>query len=407
MAKAPLLYLCHRIPYPPNKGDKIRSFNILKKLSEHFDIYLGCFIDDPFDQQYVSKLEDYCQEVFSLNQHKTMAKLKGLKAFLVGQPITLPYYFDLAMKQWVSKTFQQHNIQHIFVYSSSMAQYCDDEAYRHANRVIDFVDVDSDKWRQYADKKSGIAKWVFQREHRTLAQYEKAVAQSFTHSLFVSPDEAKLFCSLHPEVTDTKVQGVLNGVDIDFFNPEAKMAEESIPKKPYLVFTGAMDYWANVDSVLWFSEFVWPQIRRSHPECLFYIVGGNPSPEVTKLAEQPGIVVTGRVHDIRPYILHASCAVAPMRIARGIQNKVLEAMALNKPIVTTTMGMEGINAPENNSVKVTDDIEQYTVACRRFLTEKVESDNRNWIIDHFTWKATLAHMEQYFYEKEKGASYVG
>ncbi|OKY26707.1 TIGR03087 family PEP-CTERM/XrtA system glycosyltransferase [Thalassotalea sp. PP2-459] len=396
MNKEPLLYLCHRIPYPPNKGDKIRSFNILKKLSESYDVYLGCFIDDPFDKQYVSALNKYCVDVCAIVQNKTLSKIKGLKAFFTGQAITLPYYADTAMKHWVNRTFHQQNIKNIFVYSSSMAQYCQDDAFSLATRVIDFVDVDSDKWRQYAEKKSGIAKWVFQREHEKLAQYEAEVTETFTHSLFVSPDEAALFKSLQAEHVQNKIHGVLNGVDVEFFDPEAEMANESLPEGPFISFTGAMDYWANVDSVLWFAEHVWPKIQEQAPHCLFYIVGGNPSAEVEKLAEQSGIIVTGRVHDIRPYIAHAACVVAPMQIARGIQNKVLEAMSLNKPIVTTTMGMEGINAPSNEHLVISDDPVEFTNACVNFLADKAQPANRQWVIDNFTWQATLANLPDYF-----------
>jgi hypothetical protein len=152
--KQPLLFLCHRIPFPPNKGDKIRSFNILKKLAEHYDVHLGCFIDDSFDKQYVEGLSKYCASIFHLDQYKTMAKVRGLTGFLTNKPITLPYYFDKRMQQWASRVVAQQKIEKAFVYSSSMAQYIQGYEFSSLVRVIDFVDVDSDKWRQYADKKS-------------------------------------------------------------------------------------------------------------------------------------------------------------------------------------------------------------------------------------------------------------
>lgn len=400
--KEPLLFLCHRIPFPPNKGDKIRSFNILKKLSETYAVHLGCFIDDPFDKQYVDGLNKYCASVFHLDQNKTFSKIKGLSGFLTGKPITLPYYYDRRMAQWTSATIAEHNITKVFVYSSSMAQYCQESRYSALERVIDFVDVDSDKWRQYAEKKQGIAKWFFNREYRLLAQVEDEICAQFSHSLFVSPDEAALFSARQPIEQQKSVHGVLNGVDINFFDPQAKFSEEKlVPKTPFISFTGAMDYWANVDAVLWFVKHAWPLIIAENPKAVFCIVGGNPSSEVLALAEQPGIVVTGRVHDIRPFIAKATCVVAPLQIARGIQNKVLEAMSLNKAIVVTTMAMEGINAQESNGVAISDDAEVYAQACLSYLNSiETALGNRDWIIEHFTWQNTLQPLQKYFSSKD-------
>ncbi|MEI6893689.1 MAG: TIGR03087 family PEP-CTERM/XrtA system glycosyltransferase [Colwellia sp.] len=416
ISKEPLLFLCHRIPFPPNKGDKIRSFNILKKLSEQYDIHLGCFIDDAFDKQYISKLHKYCASVFHLDQHKTLAKIKGLTGFLTNKPITLPYYFDRRMQQWTNRTLAEHKIDKVFIYSSSMAQYLQEKyvqgksqqegAYNALERVIDFVDVDSDKWRQYANKKTGLAKWFFNREYQLLAKEESDICAQFTHSLFVSANEAQLFSDNQPPEQKYKIHGVLNGVDIDFFNPNNTFSPESlVPQMPFICFTGAMDYWANIDAVLWFVEQVWPLILEQQPETVFCIVGGNPSNVIKALANNnKGIVVTGRVHDVRPFIDKAQCVVAPLQIARGIQNKVLEAMSLNKAIVVTTMAMEGINAEPSAGVVITDDKDVYAQACLRLLDEQAKGlTNREWILDHFTWQQTLQPLMRYFSETEEKA----
>ena len=410
--KEPLLFLCHRIPFPPNKGDKIRSFNILKKLNEQYDVHLGCFIDDPFDKQYVSGLDKYCASIFHLDQHKTIAKIKGLAGFLTNKPITLPYYFDKRMQQWTNRTIAQHKVEKVFIYSSSMAQYVQgnnvqvnckqDDEYSKLERVIDFVDVDSDKWRQYANKKTGIAQWFFNREYKLLAQEENSICAQFTHSLFVSPDEARLFRDKQPQAQQGKVHGLLNGVDVNFFDPEVSFSEEKlVPSVPFISFTGAMDYWANVDAVLWFVEHVWPLILVKQPNAIFCIVGGNPSSDVKALVKNNiGIVVTGRVHDVRPFIDQAQCVVAPLQIARGIQNKVLEAMSLNKAIVVTTMAMEGINALPSDGVIITDNKSAYADACLALLSDQPETlTNRAWILEHFTWQQTLQPLVNYFSPK--------
>ncbi len=393
--KEPLLFLCHRIPFPPNKGDKIRSFNILKKLSENFDVYLGYFIDDPYDLQYTNVLSKYCVDQFFLRQNKLVAKIKGLKAFLTGEPITLPYYYDKKMKEWVSQTVSCQHISNIFIYSSSMAQYCESKAYESCNKVIDFVDVDSDKWRQYANNKKGAARWVYNREYKKLAEYEDKICQMFDHSVFVSSDEAKLFSERQPINQRDKVHGILNGVDIDFFNPDANFEEETlIPSSAFISFTGAMDYWANVEAVVWFANEVWPKVLKSHPDLLFLIVGGNPSTEVKLLDKQPGIVVTGRVHDIRPFIEQACCSVAPIRIARGIQNKVLEAMALAKAVVLTPMAAEGITFPEIQQQLIYLDAASFASSVIKFVDDRESSklvgiENRIWMEQNYQWHNVL------------------
>lgn len=410
MKKEPLLFLCHRIPFPPNKGDKIRSFNMLKKLSEDYEIHLGCFIDDPFDEQFVTRLDDFCGSVFALPQHKTLAKIKGLKGLLTGEAITLPYYFDQQMQSWVFDIVSWQSINKVFIFSSSMAQYCEHEDFDALTRIIDFVDVDSDKWRQYAHKKNGLARWIFKRESHKLAVYENKICQNFDHSLFVSNDEAALFRACWPMIAVDKVHGVLNGVDIDFFDPQGDFSREAlVPSTPFICFTGAMDYWANVDAVVWFVNNVWPLVRQANPDAVFCIVGGNAGRDVRALSAQQGVVVTGRVYDVRPFICQARCVVAPLQIARGIQNKILEAMSLNKAIVATSMAMEGINARPSDSVHITDDAQQTAHFCNGYLAQsrvnskKPPSNNRQWVIEHFTWGQTLQPLEGFFLANKSGS----
>ncbi|MBU2310054.1 MAG: TIGR03087 family PEP-CTERM/XrtA system glycosyltransferase [Alphaproteobacteria bacterium] len=391
MAKSKILYLCHRIPYPPNKGDKIRSFNLLKALSEQYEVHLGCFIDDDFDYQYIDKLAQWCVEYKCRPQKKWRAKLKGLTSFFTGQPITIPYYSDVQLQRWVDYTLEEYQIDTVVIFSSSMAQFVDKPQYSNLHRVLDFVDVDSDKWRQYADNHDGLMRWIYQREHKLLQKSEQHYCERFDHSLFVSQNEAKLFQELMPEHLSEKIHPLLNGVDIDFFSPDYSLSIESPNLPPqYLVFTGAMDYWANVDAVQWFADEVWPTLMATNPELKFVIVGGNPTAAVKLLAKRPNILVTGRVEDVRPYILNARFVVAPLRIARGIQNKVLEAMAMNKIVVATDMAMEGINAPISGWLRQSDDASGFILHCQALIaTPDQICEARAWIIDHFTWQATL------------------
>lgn len=397
--KPPLLLLVHRIPYPPNKGDKIRSFNLMKALSENFELHLGCFYDDPFDQKYIPDLNHWCKSIYCLKLKKSTAILNGLSGFLTQQPITLPYYFHRKMATWVNGVVQQHAIADVLVYSSSMAQYVDSEKFKKLNRVIDFVDIDSDKWRQYAEKSKGIKRWFYRREARLLQRYEIEICERFNVCLFVSEDEADAFRQLVPASLRSRVFSLLNGVDTVYFSQSEPLSSPALPER-YLVFTGAMDYWANVDAVCWFCQAIWPQLRQSEPNLCFLIVGGNPHPKVRALSKYPGVIVTGRVNDIRPYIAQACFAVAPMLIARGIQNKVLEAMAMGKAVVCTTMAMEGINAPLSETAIIADQPESFVAACSRLLQQPITSNNnREWILQNFTWHQTLKPLPSLFADR--------
>ncbi|WJG10446.1 TIGR03087 family PEP-CTERM/XrtA system glycosyltransferase [Aliiglaciecola sp. LCG003] len=394
MSKPALLFLSHRIPFPPNKGDKIRSFNMLKVLSQHFDIYLGSFVDDPYDWQFADKLEEYCQQVFLLNQNKLTCKVKGLSAFLMGKSISEQYYQSTKMQKWVDKTIQQQGISQAFIYSSVMAMFTSEHLDK-LHQVVDFVDVDSDKWRQYAENKKGLAKWVYAREHRKLQRFENNVAAQSAHSLFVSDPEAALFKQqIGPEVHG-RIQGMLNGVDTAFFDPDSNF-EPLENEQVDVVFTGAMDYWANVDAVSWFVKFVWPLVRQRHPKAQFYVVGGNPTSDIKALNGNNGIVVTGRVKDVRPYIAQSLVTVAPLQIARGIQNKVLEALSMAKPVIATHMAIEGIDARSEN-IKITDDPEEFCEQVCQYLEAPQDAyENRLWIMENLKWTATLKGLPLLF-----------
>lgn len=394
--KEPLLFLSHRIPYPPNKGDKIRSYHILKHLSQRYRIFLGTFVDDAEDWQYLEGLEQYVEEHFCLPLNPLWSQVKGVTALALGKPISNPYYFDRKLQRWVDQVIERENPTKLFLYSSSMAQYVMDSKYQNRRRVIDFVDVDSDKWRQYAEKKSGVMKWVYQREHRYLLEFERKAAAQFNASLFVSDHEAALFRQMAPE-SQEKIGAVSNGVDLEYFSDTSELETPYPNENPVLVFTGAMDYWANADAVQWFCDEVFPLITRITESAEFYIVGINPSNQVLELGKRDGVTVTGRVEDIRPYIHFAKVAVAPLQIARGIQNKVLEAMANSTAVVATSAAMEGIAIPEDLQVLIQDTPEQFANKVVELLntheTELVGARSRKVVEDSYSWDACLQQLD--------------
>ncbi|WP_338678653.1 TIGR03087 family PEP-CTERM/XrtA system glycosyltransferase [Janthinobacterium sp. TB1-E2] len=338
-----LLFLAHRLPYPPNKGDKIRSWHMLQYLSRHFRVHLGCFIDDDDDWQHAKTVAALCASTRFIDLRRGPARWRAMQALLSRQAMSVQYYRDARLLQWVDGLVSGGKVRHALAFSGPMAQYIDGSASRHLHRVIDFVDVDSDKWRQYGDSKPWPMSQLYRREAQLLLQYERHIAQQFTAASFVSPAEAALFRQCAP-MARRKTGYFNNGVDTAYFTPMPAQPGVYPAGVQALVFTGAMDYWPNVDAVQWFVRHVWPALRRQFPQLQFYIVGSAPVPAVTALARVAGVVVTGKVPDIRPYLAGAALAVAPLRIARGVQNKVLEAMAMGKIVLATPQALEGIAA---------------------------------------------------------------
>lgn len=389
-----ILFLAHRIPYPPNKGDKIRSFHILKHLAKSFRVHLGAFVDDPVDWRYVKDVEALCGETRLLPLHPGWAKLRSLQGFLAGEALSLPYYRDAAMAAWVDGIVRNRPLAGILVFSSAMAQYA--ERVDSPVRVIDFVDVDSDKWRQYSENKPWPLSWVYRREGLCLLAFDQRMASRFDRSLFVSEDEAALFRSLAPESAD-KIFAMENGVDTAYFDAGGEYENPYPEGVEALVFTGAMDYWANVDAVAWMVKEIFPEVLRARSSAKFYIVGARPSPEVKALAAADGVIVTGAVKDIRPYLAHARLAVAPLRIARGIQNKVLEAMAMGKPIVATRAAMEGIDVNGPLDFELADTAQESVasildILCRSTLPAR-SWKNRDFICARYGWERNLSQLD--------------
>jgi sugar transferase (PEP-CTERM/EpsH1 system associated) len=383
-----LLFLVHRIPYPPNKGDKIRSFHFLKALAKRYRIYLGAFVDDPDDWQYADELNEFCKDILLLELKPLRAKIASIEGFFTGGALSPPYYNNQQLQSWIDNTVGQHYIHKALIFSSVMAQFIKPEY--NLELVADFVDVDSDKWAQYALKKKWPTSWVYRREAIKLLKFEREVAKVAKSTLFVSENEANLFKRLAPEVS-SKITDVKNGVDLDYFIPGSEYVSPYPEGESIITFTGAMDYWANCDAVTWFANEVFPKMLQTKPLSKFYIVGSNPSKAVQLLGEEKAVVVTGTVSDIRPYIAHADVVVAPLRIARGIQNKILEAMAMEKRVIATPNAIEGIPVSGQEDVLIAEDPDEFARIVIEILSDskiqKKSIANRVFIENKFSWQA--------------------
>ncbi len=367
-----LLFLSHRIPYPPNKGEKIRAYHWLRTLSQHWRIHLGTFFDDPSDLDGLAALQGLCADIKLVRLHPYRSRVRALAALLGTGPLSLAYYHSTELQRWAQAKFAS-GIQCMLVYSSAMAQYVPRDLRDAATTgpvlpssalavdspltprlvaLADYVDVDSEKWRQYS-KAGGPMAWLYRLEARRLARFERTAAERFARVLFVSKPEAECFLRIAPEQVE-KTAWLGNGVDTGYFAPEAEYADPYPAGGPVMVFTGAMDYRPNVDAVVWFAREILPRVQAEVSGARFCIVGGRPAPKVQVLARLPGVTVTGRVADVRPYLAHATLAVAPLRIARGVQNKVLEAMAMRRPVVCTSAALVGLDAAVGHEIAVAD-----------------------------------------------------
>ena len=317
--------------------------------------------------------------------------------------MSVEHYKSASLQRWVDQVVATHDIQYLFAYCSSVAQFFTHPRFADKKRVLDMCDVDSDKWRQYCENKPLHSKLIYGREYRLLSSYEQFLLRELDGITLVTDEERELFRKLSPQSYSEKISTLSNGVDVAYFSRDADYDYKDQPQcnGPSICFTGAMDYWANEDAVVWFAEHVWPELTKACPQLTFYIVGGNPSEHVKDIASLNNVIVTGRVVDVRPFIAHATVCVATLRIARGVQNKVLEAMAMNKPVVMTSMAQEGIALPASQQPFVQDTPSAVLIAIMQLLEEpelvnRVGKENREWIETHYSWDGALKPLDTIF-----------
>jgi polysaccharide biosynthesis protein PslH len=392
---ANLLFLTHRLPYPPNKGDKVRSYHLLRHLSAHHRVFLGTFVDDPDDEQHLPTVKALCVELHATRLHPTRARIGSLSGLLRNEPLTLAYYRDAGLRSWIGDLQARKVIDAALVFSSSMAQYV---TQFDGLRLVDFVDVDSAKWTDYAPAHRWPLSWLYRREGQQLLAYERDVAAQADQSFFCTEKETAMFHALAPESAST-VSVLCNGVDADFFRPDAARASPFAQAEVPIVFTGAMDYWPNVDAVEWFAKDMLPRLRQAWPQAKFYIVGRSPAPAVSALAGDD-VVVTGTVADVRPYLQHAAVVVAPLRLARGIQNKVLEAMAMARPVVAASTCVQAIDANAGEHLVAATDADDYIQAISDLLHQPqraaaIGRAGRQCVVAGYDWEARLAPIDRF------------
>lgn len=386
-----VIFLVHRIPFPPDKGDKIRSFHLLKGLSQHYRVHLGAFIDHSEDRQYQDEVAQLCANTCFVDLDPRLARFRGVAGLLSREPLTFAYYRSRRLARWVKQVSTRHDVCALIAFSGCMAQY--GKPSFGARRILDLVDVDSEKWRQYSAMSHGLLRWAYGREYRLLHQAEIAMAREFDYTVLVSDSEADLLRSRMGSDA-CRVKAIGNGVDTGFFDPSRDYPNPYAPSgAPVAVFTGAMDYRANVDAVQWFARAVWPHIRVQCPAAQFWIVGARPTIAVRNLDTLNGVVVTGRVEDVRPYLRYAQVGVAPLRVGRGVQNKVLEALAMTLPVVATPQAWEGIDpVPADCGVSTPDSDEMARAVSKYLQARQSAAVGRRFVAEHHDWGQAVERL---------------
>ncbi|WP_341896522.1 TIGR03087 family PEP-CTERM/XrtA system glycosyltransferase [Sphingobium sp. YR657] len=389
-----ILFLCHRIPFPPDRGDKIRSYHLLKRLAEVAPVHVGCFADDDRDMGFAGEMAQSTtsQCVLMRNRSKVVAGLTGLAR---RQSLLISLFDHPGLHRWVAQTLAERPIRAVVAYSAQMAHFVP-MLPADVPFLMDFVDFDSAKYASYGAQGGGPMGWINRREGRVLLDFERRTAARADISSFVSEAEAALFRKACGLGTD-RVIAIENGVALDYFDPAACFPSVERAAGPLLVFTGQMDYRPNIEAVESFARQTLPAIRTVHADARFAIVGRNPAKAVEALGGLPGVIVTGGVPDVRGWLAAADVVVAPLQIARGIQNKVLEAMAMGRPVVASPQAAEGIDAtdeahfliaanPAAEAAKVVALLADPARAQRLGLAARARMEER------YRWSSTLAHL---------------
>lgn len=388
-----ILFLAHRIPFPPDRGDKIRSHNVVRALARIAPVHVATFADDKDDHRFEPELAALAAS-YRLVHRRKLLPIAALEALATGRALSLTAFHDARIAAYVRDLLASRPIDVIYVFSGQMAQYVPAD---FTGRVVaDLVDVDSAKFEAYASKSGTLRGWMERREARLLRKEEARVVSACDVTLLISEAEADLLRSRLP-VRVACVEAMGNGIDSAAFDP-ARVAPDprlfSSPG-PRLIFTGQMDYAPNVDAALRAIERIMPMVRAACPQASLHIVGRNPVPALMAHDGIGGVRVWGRVDDIRPWLAGADLSLVPLEIARGVQNKVLEAMAMALPVVLSSGAATGIDALDGRDFLVRDDDAGMTEAIVSLArdgarTRALGVAARDWIVANAGWEAALS-----------------
>lgn len=382
-----ILFLTQRIPYPLDRGDRIRAFHFLKHLSEKHEVTLVSLLNKKSENEQGAELQRCCKHVYLYYQPKWKRVLNCLFAVFKKIPFSFAYFYSSKFKNKVKEELGKENYELIFISSSSMAQY----VLKAKTRLLaDFVDADSKKWDDLHEKSQFIKRFVYGMESKRIRKVEKRILNTAGSSIITTDYEKSLLLKIAP---NAQLEVVKNGVDLERFSAPGQLS-----KKQQILFIGVMNYQPNVDAVVYFAKEIWPIIQHEKKDLEFCIIGTDPIKEVKKLSYIKGVRVVGHVKDIKDYYAQAKLMVAPFRIARGIQNKVLEAMAMEIPVVGTKKIKKAIGATKKEGLLGSDDPEEFAKMIIDLLKddqrrERLGAAAREFVKKNYRWEHSFQLLD--------------
>jgi polysaccharide biosynthesis protein PslH len=382
-----VLYLVHRFPYPPDKGDRIRNYHVLTWLARRASVHLACLADEHVDDKSMRMLEKLADRVAVVRQRAGVRWARALGSFARGRTITEGAFRSPELRNLVRRWVGENEYHVALASASSLVPYLQLKELERIPAVVDLVDVDSQKWLDYARACRGPRAWLYRVEGRRLRRLEHDTTTWARGTLLVSEAETNLF---RQTCSAPNVHTVPNGVDMKYFQPSEAEVETDLT----CVFVGALDYRPNIDGACWFCRHAWPEILRRHPTARLLLVGRQPVLEVRRLAELPGVEQVGQVPDVRPYLHRATVVVVPLRLARGIQNKVLEALAMGKATVASPQSLAGLRARGSVPVVSASTSEEWVESVSRLLDDPAQRhqlgrDGRRYVEEFHHWERSL------------------
>ena len=383
-----ILVLTHRLPYAPNRGDRLRAYHMIHELREHAEVELVSLVHDDEEASHVDEVRAFVSHVTTLRVSPLRSRVNAALALPTRTPLTHALLDAAGMKDVLEEIVAARPPDVVFAYCSGMARFAMQSPLDRIPFVLDFVDVDSQKWRDMAAASRGPKSWIYSREAATLGAFESRAAYGAATSLVVNEREAGIARQLAPGAS---VQVMPNGVELDRLRPTAAPAAQ-----PRVVFCGVMSYAPNAEGMTWFVEQVWPLIRAQRPDATLAVVGLDPSPAFRQLcAPDASITVTGRVPDVREWLWESAVAIAPLHVARGVQNKALEAIAAGLPIVMTEAVAGGLPLEAASASRVANTPSQFAGHVLDLLS-KSPDERREMAgaadFSRLTWSRTLASL---------------
>jgi len=383
-----ILYICHRFPFPPDRGGKIRPFNMIKHLAQQHEVHVCSLARSPAEAEDGKGLRDYC----SRNECAVVTEPWQTLRMIVRLPSRIPssagYFYSRDLHRRIRALHATHQYELIFVHCSSVARYV--AHIRNAAKVLDFGDMDSQKWLEYAHYKPFPLSAGYWWEGKKLEAEERRLAYQFDVCTATTRAEIAALNELAPGVTSDWFP---NGVDHEFFSPNGDNYDADV-----ISFVGRMDYYPNQECMLRFCKEVLPRVHAQRPTAKLFIVGADPAPPIRKLGDIPGVTVTGSVPDVRPFVRRSAVMVAPLSIARGTQNKILEAMAMGVPVVTSSLAATGVDVVKGEHLLIADGPENCAQALLRLMQDRSERERlseagRARVISHHHWPTSMRRLE--------------